>query len=158
MKSLLRLFVLTFLFAPLAAHASTLDNFTLTSNSNGSVITFQLPATPNPTMVQYEEFEFEDVNTSAGLETIRFFDAQDGGGLSLDDTGLPYGPQLFTGTDANPTFLLNTFQLSNNSDLSTSDYTLSITQVSATPEPSSLLMLGTGALVLSGAVRRKLSV
>ncbi len=158
MKSLLSLLAAVSFLAPVAAHASTLDNFTLTSNSDGSVITFQLPGTPTPTIVEYEGFEFDNVETSAGLRNILFFDTGNGGGLNLDGTGLPYGPQLFTGTDSNPTFIFDTFQLSNSSDLTTNDYTLSITQVGATPEPSSLLMLGTGALALCGAMRRRLTV
>ena len=158
MKSLLSLFAAVFLIAPLAAHASAVDIFTLTSNSDGSVITFELAGSPTPTIVEYEGFEFDNVTTSAGLRNILFFDTGNGGGLNLDGTGLPYGPQLFTGTDADPTFILNTFQLSDSSDLTTNDYTLSITQVGATPEPSSLLMLGTGALAVCGAMRRRLTV
>lgn len=156
MKSLL-FFAAAFLLVPLAAHASTVDTFTVTSNNDHSVITFQLSATPAP-IVDDGGFEFDNINTSAGLRDILFFDASNGGGLSLDGSGLPYGPQLFSGTDANPTFLLNTFQLSNSSDLTTDDYTVSVTQASTTPEPSSLLMLGTGALALSGVLRRRLTV
>ena len=163
MKSLLCFLAAGALLPAFAAHASTLDNFTLTSNGDGSVITFQLPQTPTPTIVEYEGFEFDDVMTSVGLRNILLFDTSNGGGLNLnvsdqDGTGLPYGPQLFSGTDANPTFLLNTFQLSNSSDLTTNDYTLTITQVGATPEPSSLAMLGTGALAVCGAMRRRLTV
>lgn len=157
MKSLLPLFVAVSLLAPVAAHASTMDTFTLTSNSDGSVITFQLPQTPTSTSPSFGGFEVDDVATSAGLRDILFFDISNGGGLTVDGSGLPYGPQLFSGTDDDPTFLLDTFQLSNNPDLSTDDYTLAITQVSATPEPSSLLMLGTGALAVCGVMRRKLT-
>ena len=153
MKSLLFFSAAASLLVPMTVHASTVDSFTLTGNSDGSVITFQLPATPASTVVDAGGFELDNVLTSAGLRNILFFDASSGGGLSLDGSGLPYGPQLFNGTDANPTFLLNTFQLSNSSDLATGDYTLSVT--SATPEPSSLLMLGTGALALSGILRRR---
>ena len=155
MQSLLSCLTVACLLTPLAAHASTLDTFTLTSNSDGSVITFQLPNTPTPTIVEYGGFEFDNVQTSAGLRNILFFDADNGGGLSLNGSGLPYGPQLFTGSDANPTFIANSFQLSDSSDLTTNDYTFSVAQVGATPEPSSLLMLGTGALAVCGALRRR---
>ncbi len=157
MRYLLFFPVAASLFLPSTVHASTVDIFTLTGGGGGSVITFQLPATPTSPILDEGGFEFDNVLTSAGLRNILFFDASSGGGLSLDTSGLPYGPQLFSGTDANPTFLLNTFQLSNSSDLATSDYTLSIQQVSTTPEPSALLLLGTGALALSGVMRRRLT-
>lgn len=158
MKSLLSFFAAAVFSAPFAAHATTMDDFTLISNSDGSVLNFQLAGTPTTAITNDGGFELDNVTTSAGLRNILFFDTSDGGGLTVDGSGLPYGPQLFSGTDVDPTFLLNTFELSNNPDLATDDYTLSITQVSPTPEPSSLLMLGTGALAVCGAMRRKLTV
>ena len=158
MKSLLSLLAAISLFASPAAHASTIDNFTLTNNSDGSVLTFQLAEAPTTVIDDYGGFELDDVATSVGPCDFLFFDASNGGGLTADGSGLPYGPQLFSGTDANPMFLLGTFQLSDSPDLSTDDYTLSISQVAATPEPSSLLLLGTGALAAFGIIKRKLTV
>ncbi len=155
MRFLLSLFAAASLLFPLTVHASTVDSFTLTGNNDGSVITFQLAATPTSPIVNEGGFELDNVATSEGLRTILFFDTASGGGLSLSGSGLPYGPQLFSGTDANPTFLLNTFQLSNNPNLTTNDYTL---QVDATPEPSSLLMLGTGVLAVAGVLRRRITL
>lgn len=157
MNSFFAFLAMVSFFVPFVAHATNLDNFTLISNGDGSVLTFQLVGTPTTATTNAGGFELDDVTTSAGVRDILFFDASNGGGLTVDGSGLPYGPQLFSGTDANPTFLLNTFQLSNNPDLTTDDYTLSITDVVATPEPSSLLMLGTGALAVCGVMRRKLT-
>lgn len=156
LNSLLSFFTTVSLCAPMAAHASTVDSFTLTNNSDGSVITFQLPASPTSVGYDYEGFQIDGVSTSIGIQNILFFDASNGGGLSVGP-GVPYGPQLFTGTDAAPTFIPNSFQLSNSSDVSTNDYTLSIAQVGATPEPSSLLLLGTGALAMCGVMRSRLT-
>ena len=82
--------------------------------------------------------------------------------LNLDDNGTfnlfssieLFGPQLFTGSPSSPTFTLGTFALSDpNTD--GAPYTLTIAP-SAVPEPSSLLLFGSGMLGVCGLVRRKI--
>jgi len=156
--------------------ASPIDNFKLSDGTN--VIAFSLPSSPAPDQVIQNDDALQftmnnvavDVNGTPANYFISFFNELTGGGLCIDpvDTSCiggnklnQSGPQLFTGSEAIPTFSLGTFSLTNynfgpNNTFS-SDFTLEITS-SEIPEPSSLLMLSTGVLGLVGAVRRKLSV
>lgn len=77
--------------------------------------------------------------------------------MSVGSTGssiFNFGPQNFSSGFGDVGVFLNTF----NGSTATWDPTLSVTlpQSSATPEPSSLFLLGTGSLGIGGAIRRKL--
>jgi len=155
--------------------ASPIDNFKLSDGTN--VFAFSLPSSPTPDQVNQTEgiIQFTmnnvavNVNGTPANYFISFFNEfSSGGGLCIDtvdtmcvgngDILNQSGPQLFTGSEAIPTFSLGTFSLSNfGPNTFSSDFTLEITS-SEIPEPSSLLMLSTGVLGLVGAVRRKLSV
>lgn len=88
---------------------------------------------------------------------LTFYHGDLGGGLQIDDfyEGLTLfvadGPQLYTGTEDNPTFTLGTFTLTEYQGIGT--YTLT---VSAVPEPASVAMLLAGLGIVGGvAVRRR---
>lgn len=90
---------------------------------------------------------------------ITFYSAAAGGGLVIEDYYGGYGlvvtdgPQLYTGTEANPVFKLGTFSLTEYEGSGT--YTLSISQaVAAVPEPETYAML-LGGLALMGAMLRR---
>ena len=156
------------LASSLAAHADELFtltttkdtiNFTLPDQLSGSFgsnyfYVFNVPVTADG-VTTIENLEFDDPSADGRDLIILAFDPQD---PSAGDSFLllQQGPQLFTGSSRNPMFSPGSFQLSQvpaSGIAYTGDFDLTISTV--TPEPSSIALLGTGALGVAGVIRRR---
>jgi hypothetical protein len=90
------------------------------------------------------------VSSSDPVEVLFLFRGYLAGTLTLDDNGSGEGLRSFAGTF--DTVLFDTAY--SNSDYALDNITVSLAPV---PEPSSMLLMGTGLMGLAGAVRRHLS-
>ena len=156
MKMFSRALLASVAVVALAAPASAVTYvFTLSGGLTG---TWQLPASPVPDFVFGDAFR---INTVTGIlngnpfsEVMEFYTAAGGGGVCAGGgCGLLdlYGPQLFTGTTAAPTFTLGTFEMANAFGAPLADLTISVI-----PEAGTWAMMIAGfGLVGSGLRRRR---
>ena len=135
-----------------AARADTLTYDFITSNTPEGIISTSLLASPTPTSFTADSFRITVpliVDGDPLTIPVDFYTAAGGGGAGGQGVHVE-GPVLFTGLTSNPTFLTGTFAFE--------DFTLTITpQVSAVPEPRTLLLFGSGALLCCFFIKRRFS-
>jgi hypothetical protein len=179
-QTVLKAFVLVAVAASatLIAKADILD-YTLTGQGLGTGASFSLSSTPTPVNINGNNFAIFDIPVSAGgfdYNSDLVFDTNDldidfgtseggNGSLEGDELELNGSALLFSGSTAHPTLETGEFsffgQLMSDQDgaISAGVYTLDVKEAPASPspapEPSSVLLLGTGVLALLGAAGTK---
>jgi hypothetical protein len=132
--------------------ADTLAYKFLATGTPYGEITATMPASPTPASFTATSFELSSipvvVDGDPVTENIDFYTSAAGGGAAGAGVHVD-GDQLFTGLTSSPTFKLGTFTVGG--------FDLTISQAaSAVPEPASLFLFGTGALIAYGVFKRKL--
>jgi hypothetical protein len=140
---------------PVAAHAD--DIFTYSIAGLPGYATIDTPSAPTPiSFAPGTSFTVELTGVAAGSPSetadITFYNS---GGAGAEGY-LFNGPVLFSGTDANPTFLFGNFVLTGIADLGNGPQTVTANlNIAPTPEPASFALVGTAMLSLAGVARRR---
>ena len=168
LKMLRNVSVVALLFSAGAAHAG-LYQFNLTGDYTAS---WQMDSTIEPDAavegIGFVKFGVEGSfpGTLLGLADLYFYNAEQNGGFEIYDFYNDFtlvvvdGPQLYSGSELMPTFLLGTFNLVDSGG-GLGSYTLTVTDLDAgpvdVPEPATAAMLIGGLGLLAAARKRRRS-
>ncbi len=155
--------------------------FSASSAKADEIFTWTLPGSPTIGSTDFQmnmgftimNVPLSENGTSLGNYVFDFYNTGDGGGFDAFLMGSPmilneFGPQVYMGGENMPTFVPGTYgPFDGQGSLTTGmTGTLGITDAgngndlftytAATPEPSSLLLLGAGALALLGFTRKRI--
>jgi PEP-CTERM motif len=147
--------LLSAFIVPSVAHATPL---TFDINGGGDNYVFTLDSNPTPdggdrSTIEFFDITYTDTNFPEDGSFSGLFVLEDG---VMVLTELPFfGPTtgvIFTGPIDSPVFTPGTYSFT---DIDSNPDTLTISTTATIPEPSSLMLLGTGALGVVGTLRRK---
>ena len=134
------------------------DSFSLSDGTN--LITFSLSANPTPTSFKAGSFTVFDgvpilANGASDAESIFFFNSSSGGGMAIASPSSillnQSGAMIYGGPEQAPTFAQGSFSLANlGGGVFGNNFTLTISDPHAVPEPGTWLLLGMGLLGLLG--------
>jgi hypothetical protein len=150
------------LFSATQAQADTIDNFTY--QAGGNTFAWQLPS--SPTIMDGNSFPglafhiptvaYSENGIPQDPADVIFLGLPVGGGFFLGDIIqgtapiLAFGSQIYSGPEGAPAFLTGTFSL-----LDFGNAAVGVLTITSVPEPSSLILLGTGMLALLGFALKK---
>jgi PEP-CTERM motif len=151
----------------LVAKADTLD-YTLTIGTLHSQ-TYTWSLASNPTPFDPNIFGFDVLNVDIAVahngtpidSSVIFLTDQIHGGLAISNADFSFiisnGPQLFSATTGSPTMLTGLFSLEELGPGLSATLDVVDADTPAVPEPSSLALFGTGAMMGLAALRRRFS-
>ena len=154
------------LFSATPAQADTIDNFTY--QAEGNTFTWQLPSSPTILASDFlpglffgiPDIAYSENDIPQNPASLTFLSLPLGGGFFLGDIIqgivpiLTSGSQIYSGPEDAPTFLTGTFCLTDFSSGGADGIPATLT-ITSVPEPSSLMLLGTGMLALLGFALKK---
>jgi hypothetical protein len=166
MRSLAKVLCLTAVAATtLAAKADTLDYTLTTGPLHDQTFTWSLSSNPipyDPTIFGFDVLNIPVTHDGALRNTsLIFLTGQAHGGFTFTNDDISFiisnGPQLFAATTGSPTLLAGQFFLEELGPGFSATLDVVDADAPAVPEPSSLALFGTGAMMGLAALRRRFS-